>query len=247
MKKSCKLLLLLLATSTILCSCNSDAPSQQTSVAITDPSADSQTLPAVITPSAIPALIWDSENIKLVMETYRNNGNTKTETTIKKSKNSIEAYVYESTKTVTSKYAQWYTIYIDLEKNEIYYPAKRSNSSEPKYNHTKLKEIIDWRSFLHTYNILIERDLFAFQDENYVALDDKNYVGPQDLFETYKALSLTSLQTVCKDDRITISAGTSKAAGKLTVTFLNPTVRYPEAKQVDEPFSLAELKQLPSV
>ena len=81
MKKSLKFLLILLAASTLLTSCHPERPTPETTTA---PSTE-QTAPVTL-PSSIPGLVWDSENVKLELETYSSSTKAQIEVTIKKSK-----------------------------------------------------------------------------------------------------------------------------------------------------------------
>lgn len=244
LKKHFKFLLLLLSAAALLTSCDTSDKPQDTTAPVTDtdtanPDGELDHIPL---PSEIPFLVWDSEYIRLELNTYHKQTKTETEITVRKAGNAVEVK-YHTTRTEQQyTYYEWYTLYADLANNDIYYPVKISDDSEKNYHVAKLNGSMTWQSFLYNYSILMDRHAYAFKDENNVVIDERNYVVPVDVLEAVENIDMTSVKTVCATDRVTVSGASTNGSGTLTVLFRKPSITFPDATRVDTPFSFSQLK-----
>ena len=242
-KKQFKFLILLLSAATLLTSCNTSDKPQDTTAATTAVTANPNgELDHIPVPSEIPFLVWDSEYIRLELETYLKQNETKIEVTIRKAGNAVEVKYHKTYVEKPYTYYEWYTLYADLENNDIYYPVKISDDSEKTYNVAKLDGSMTWQTFLYNYSILMDRHAYAFKEENCVMIDEKNYVLPLDVLEAVENIDMTSTKLVCATDRVAVSGSSTNGSGTLTILFRKPEVTFPDATRVGTPFSFSQLK-----
>lgn len=228
MRKTVKILALMLVVLSLLTSCLENNTPASTSATTTAQTEKSDVIPPSI--SALKTMILSAENItiqysmKIIAETQT------TDVTLKREGNKIMIEKETSDKDGNWTYYTRSTVYYDLENSDIYQHDKDGN-----FFVSKMDKKFDWQKTLSSYGLLLSSFGDVFNDDHYVWVEGGKYAAPQEVLKElserrgtpYKSMSATLGSTKCS-----IGCTMEDRSGSLIVSFRKPGVSFPEAERV---------------
>ncbi len=233
MRKTVKILALMLVALSLLTSCLENNAPASTSATTTAQTEKPNTVPPSV--SALKEMILSAENITIQYSLNVSAGSQSTEVTIKREGDKIMIKKETTDKDGNWTYITRSTVYYDLENNDIY-----EHDKDGKFYVCKMDKEFDWQKTLSSYGVLMASFGDVFNDDHYVWVEGGKYVAPEEVLEqlsarrgtTYKSMSATLGST-----KSSIGCSMEGRSASLIVSFRKPGVTFPKAERVGDGIS----------